>query len=156
MGFKKGVSINAKEIKYKITDSGCWECISHRPHKEGYFIICRDGKTQRMHRYIYEQNFGKIPAGLVVRHKCDNRACINPEHLEIGTVADNNMDRNLRDRQMRGVNQRLAKLNDEKAKEIFLDDITPRSVLAKKFGVKQSQIWCIKNRITWKHVTKDL
>jgi hypothetical protein len=44
-------------------------------------------------RWIYEECFGPISKGLVVRHKCDNPLCINPEHLELGTVMQNTLDK---------------------------------------------------------------
>jgi len=49
-------------------------------------------KRLRAHRWVWEQANGPIPPGLVIRHKCDNRLCYRLEHLEIGTVADNNRD----------------------------------------------------------------
>lgn len=47
------------------------------------------GAKKYAHRWVYESVYGKIPKGLVVRHRCDNRVCIRLSHLELGTVADN-------------------------------------------------------------------
>ena len=55
----------------------------------GYGRVKWQGKPIRAHRYAYERDHGPIPDGLVVRHKCDNPPCVNPEHLEIGTYQDN-------------------------------------------------------------------
>jgi hypothetical protein len=46
----------------------------------------------RAHRWVWEMANGPIPPGMVVRHKCDNRLCFKLNHLELGTVADNNAD----------------------------------------------------------------
>lgn len=64
------------------------------------------------HRVSYEHHFGPIPDGLIVRHKCDNPPCINPDHLELGTSADNARDRKLRGRGATGEKSGMAKLSD--------------------------------------------
>jgi hypothetical protein len=79
----------SKVIKYEITDKGCHECTSHFRDRKGYLIITVNYKKFHMSRYIYEMFYGPFPKGLVVRHKYDNPACINPDHLEIGTTYDN-------------------------------------------------------------------
>jgi hypothetical protein len=93
--------INGKELTCKITDSGCFEVISHKPGSNGYITIryWRLGENGRphpdrgsAHRFIYEKNHGPIPDGLVIRHTCDNKKCINPAHLIIGTQKENLQD----------------------------------------------------------------
>lgn len=54
------------------------------------------------HRYAHELLVGPVPESLVVRHKCDNAPCVNPDHLELGTVADNNHDKKVRGRARNG------------------------------------------------------
>lgn len=76
----------------------CYDCISHKPTADGYLMICKYHIYIRMHRFIYEEMFGAIEDNLIVLHDCDNRKCINPEHLRVGTFADNNNDRNKRGR----------------------------------------------------------
>ena len=66
----------------------------------GYGVLAGRGKVHsanhqpqtRVHRWVWEMANGPIPAGLVVRHRCDNRPCYRLSHLELGTVADNNRD----------------------------------------------------------------
>lgn len=68
--------------------------------RDGYGCLSGRGKGNsanhhtrlRAHRWVWEAANGPIPAGLVIRHKCDNRLCIRLSHLELGTVADNNRD----------------------------------------------------------------
>lgn len=82
----------------KPADPGaCWEW-SGAKDRDGYGILKVDGKLPRAHRVAYELAKGEVPAGQVVRHTCDNRACCNPSHLILGTIADNNRDRTERKR----------------------------------------------------------
>ena len=78
-----------KRIEYEITESGCWECVSHSKDSCGYPMIRRNDTFWRGHRYSYTLFKGDIPEGLVIRHTCDNPACINPDHLKPGTQKDN-------------------------------------------------------------------
>jgi hypothetical protein len=82
-------------------DSGCIEWLGpFSPSGYGH-VGKRQGDrkiTFRTHRLAYELAYGPIPEGLVVRHKCDNPPCINPAHLELGTSAQNNRDRDTRGR----------------------------------------------------------
>jgi hypothetical protein len=88
----KMAEVKSRKIKYIITENGCWECISHPLSKDGYPRIVRNRKTYGGHRYSYLLHYNKIPDGLHVLHKCDNRLCINPEHLFLGTHKDNMQD----------------------------------------------------------------
>ena len=58
------------------------------------------------HRWSYEHFNGEIPDGKLIRHKCDNRKCVNPEHLQIGTKADNNNE--ARERNPKACGKKLA------------------------------------------------
>ena len=81
--------IEQLENRFSSTDENeCW-LTGYKPHKCGY--VYYDNK--RLHRLVWEaHNAEPIPDGMVVRHKCDNRECCNPFHLEIGTQAQNIQD----------------------------------------------------------------
>ena len=76
-------------------DSPCLDCTSHAPDKDGYpqMNINSERKKMSLHRFLYIQEHGELPSHILVRHKCDNRKCINLDHLETGTHADNMRDK---------------------------------------------------------------
>ncbi len=80
--------------------SGCvvWQLTTTR----GAGQLKHQGRNWYAHRLMYAALHGEIPSGLVVRHRCDNRACINPNHLVLGTHADNMRDMVERGRSTRG------------------------------------------------------
>lgn len=77
-----------------ITESGCWIWKGFCDSRYGYGYIRNEGSTKRLyaHRVSYELYNGPIPEGLCICHKCDIRECVNPNHLFLGTITDNNRD----------------------------------------------------------------
>lgn len=96
----------------------------------------------RMHRYIYLIINGQIPEDKLVRHKCNNPNCINPEHLEIGTQKDNmeDMKRSNKPKKKRKV------LTKEEIVQIITDCELTNEQLAKKFDVTVRTIYNIKSK----------
>jgi hypothetical protein len=84
----------------------------------GYGKVGRGGRTIYVHRAVYEANFGPIPAGLVVMHGCDQPSCCNPDHLALGTKADNSLDMVRKGRSRVGARHPLAKLTADDVAEI--------------------------------------
>ena len=139
-----------KEITWEM-NGNCHICISHsRVH--GYPYIHRDGKQWRMARYIYTPKHGEIPKGMVIRHTCDNPACINIKHLLIGTVQDNSDDMVKRGRQVKGSDHHLAKLTNQIIRKIRYDKASTCEKLAKEYNVSISNISHIRTCKSWKHL----
>ena len=78
----------------------CWIYTGGASTRSGHRQIWSDGKMVLAHRVAYEAAHGRIPDGLCVCHACDNPPCCNPDHLWLGTVADNNADRDRKGRQV--------------------------------------------------------
>lgn len=99
--------------------SGCWLWIgSVRREEKPYGQIGVNGKIISAHRLSYQIHNGEIPDGLWVLHKCDNPACVNPDHLFLGTGNDNVADRGRKGRTARGPSHGSAKLTYEQADAI--------------------------------------
>lgn len=118
----------------------------------GYGISWKDGKTISAHRKVYEEYYGPIPKGLVVRHTCDNRSCVNPQHLILGTPKQNSQDMVERNRQAKGSKVGTSILTDDIVRMIKSTSGSSRK-LAKFFGCSATTIKDIKNNKIWKHVT---
>lgn len=120
-------------------------CIDHGMYGVGlgYAYKYINGKRHRWHRMIYCMKVGytiESIKGLVVRHTCDNARCINPEHLIIGTHADNMRDAVERNRNAKGIRNGHAKLTPDIVKycrEVYkpYDPEFGGAALARKFGV---------------------
>jgi hypothetical protein len=116
-------------------------------NRGGYGQVSRGGKQLTAHRVMYEQEVGPIPEGHYVLHTCDNRACVNPEHLFTGTHADNMADMTAKNRQARGERCARAKLSDEGAGVIRATaGVLPQSIVAEAYGVTQGAVSQIINR----------
>lgn len=141
------------------SQTGCIEWLGMKS-RDGYGIAHRGGKLVKRHRLAYCEANGLDISDIsakVVRHKCDNRACINPEHLELGTSRDNTQDRVSRGRCARGSQGGNSKLTEEKVAEIRAiykpwDRQFGANPLAAKYGVSRSLIGQIANNLIWRHV----
>lgn len=131
------------------------ECIEHtqRGRSGGYGGTTWKGRSIGLHvkAYCVAHGLEAVPAGMLVRHKCDNPRCINPGHLELGTHADNMNDRNIRNRGAKGSRHGRTVLDEEavnKIRELLAVGATQRD-LAARFGVSQRTIGRISRGEHW-------
>ena len=146
--------------KVNKTD-GCWlwtGCLSGNRRSAGQPQFRIANKTFYSHRVVWEMTYGDIPAGLNVLHKCDIPFCVNPEHLFLGTQADNIRDMDAKGRRKNpnfyGELNGYHKLTDIKVVEIRrLSSLgVPQRQIARGFHVSQYAVWAVINRKTWRHI----
>lgn len=132
----------------------CWEWIASCS-KKGYGQIGIQGKVLRTHRFVWEITNGGIPDELQVLHKCDNRKCVNPNHLFLGTNTDNVRDKVIKSRQSKMIGEKnpCRKLSWEQISDMrsrFSRNEIRAKDLIKEYGMSPSQISKILNEKSWK------
>lgn len=142
----------------KNPESGCWEWTGAKTYK-GYGKLQIARHMRAAHRVAYETYNGPIPDGLLVCHSCDNRACVNPAHLFLGTAADNNLDRDRKGRGNHAVGEKCgsAKLTEKVVREIrsrYAGGETQTS-LERVYNIDQTTISKIVLGKLWVHVSMN-
>jgi len=133
----------------------CWEWLGAKD-KDGYgdfnFIKGYQSYAKlKAHRVSYEFYKGKISKGLMACHTCDNRGCVNPHHIFIGTAQDNATDMVKKKRSMSGERNNKAKLTIQDVKHIksYLYQGVKRMVLSEIYKVHPDTISRIKTGVQW-------
>lgn len=120
------------------------DCVEYRGYVQnsGYGQVSRGGKRWLAHRWAAHVAHGPCPVGQVVRHKCDNKLCVNPEHLVYGTQGDN-----LNDRKERTTYRKLDRA-DAEAIKLRIPHESLRAI-AEDYGVSATMIYHIKTGRQW-------
>lgn len=133
----------------------CWIWVAAKS-SAGYGQFRMSGLLIYAHRYSWEISNGIIPPKMCVLHRCDNPACVNPNHLFLGTQTDNMADKVAKGRQRAGTagngeKNHKAKLTLADVMEIRKSSLSGKT-LAQKYGIHPGTVTKIKLRQTWRHV----
>ena len=129
----------------------CWLWTASR-NQYGYGVFRFNRERIRSHRLSYLHHHGEIPEGLVVRHKCRNKHCVNPDHLEVGTQKENIADKVRDGTDDRGEKSVRAKLSTDQVLDIRSRTGQTQQAIAKEFEVSHHTISRIRRRETWTHI----
>ena len=148
----RGMTVNERLDYYVIPEpnTGCWLWVGTYAYC-GYGKLGIGKKFYQAHRLSWERYNGLIPDGMHVCHKCDTPACINPQHLFLGTMKDNMLDAEKKGRMAVGEKHPTAKLSEAQVIAIFNDERTYAKI-SDQYGVVQSAISDIKNGKKWRHL----
>lgn len=133
--------------KVQIEPCGCHIWTASK-FKTGYGRLTVAGKSLLAHRLAWEMANGEIPAEMFVCHHCDRRACVNPEHLFLGSHEDNMADMVAKGRSLSGEGNPYARLNNATVKSIR-ESVGSQLEIAERFGVHQTTVSRVLNRRRW-------
>jgi len=133
-----------------------WQGSRHWQWKYGSFML--NGKVTAAHRIAWVLYYGYIPQEMLVCHKCDNPPRVNPNHLFLGTVADNNLDKKLKGRQdERGEKNGRARLVAADVLEIrrlFSLGVTGAEI-GRAFNITKEHAYGIRDKKAWSHLEES-
>jgi hypothetical protein len=141
---------------HPVLGTQCWVWFGYK-NGGGYGMFKLDGKFELVHRYSFRLHCGGIPDGMHILHRCDNRQCVNPDHLFVGTHADNMKDRDTKRRQAYGERNCKAILSEEQVLEIRKRYVVGcekngAHPLARELGVSPSAIYNIVSGVNWRYL----
>ena len=146
-------------IQARITadpDTGCWNWAGMKNAKGYGRIQLSRGHMVAAHRHLWELFKGPILEDKLVCHHCDNRACVNPDHLFLGTDKDNSVD-------MMNKGRGVAPLGEASGKSVLTEEAVlsirnkyaagaTQSALGQEYGVSATNIGYVVRRETWSHI----
>lgn len=153
----------AEKLRAHTTQLGpdeCWPFAGYTD-KDGYGRIPVSDHSRvhylRATHVAYELHTGApVPDSMLIMHTCDNPPCVNPNHLRLGTVLENNRDRAEKDRSCQGERHTQTQLTEELVREIrrmYATGAYSQQKIANQFGISQATVGRIVRRIWWKHVS---
>jgi hypothetical protein len=149
----KKPSLKTDVFKYitMSTSDVCWEWKQDAPlaGRDSRPTFNYAGRRHLAYRVVYELYHGvELTSEQLIRHKCDNKMCCNPMHLEVGSHAENMKD--MRERQRHGLPHHTVK-----AIKRLLANSIKHEAIAENFGVSRQTITAINNNLIYQHVKLD-
>jgi len=137
------------------TKTGCWNWTGGR-NATGYGCVYVGNRPRFAHRVSFELSYGEIPKGMCVCHRCDNRRCVNPSHLFLGTKGDNTRDMIAKGRQARGSTHGFSKLTDSGVAALREANDSDVPCLARELGITEKYAREIRaGRRRWTHLGRE-
>lgn len=135
-------------------NTGCILFFGTGENRDGYARINISGVRYSIHRFVYILKYGHVNRKTVIRHKCDTPACVNVDHLEAGTQADNVQDMHKRGRanlSRKGTENPKAKLNEQQVEEIrkLYKEGMPRKEIQSRYSLSTGYVWKITSGQFW-------
>jgi len=145
-----------EESYIPVPESGCWLWLM-AVGKDGYGRFWFEHETITPHRASFLLSNGEIPEDLCVRHSCDVRSCVNPDHLSLGTHMDNSADNVDRGRQTRHLGEKNggSRITELQAIEIINSNKSVNEI-SQAYGLSSSSIYRLKNKTSWKYLHDKL
>ena len=139
-----------------IGESGCWIWLGGT-YNTGYGAVRFGGKSWLTHRLSKVLQVGELHKSEFVCHRCDERLCVNPDHLFVGSASDNTKDMWAKGRAFhgRGSSAGRAKITEQIAANIYTSPLSIAEA-ADVFGVSRSTVLSIRKREQWRHATENL
>jgi HNH endonuclease len=133
-------------------NSGCWlwlGAVDQDQYGIGWDTELK--RNMRAHRMVYEILVGPIPSDKKLLHRCDNPCCVNPDHMTIGTTAENNADMREKGRHAFGIRHGMNKLSEQEVIAIREAEGTHQEI-SNRFGISKATVTHIKNGRLWKNL----
>lgn len=140
---------------------GCWIWTGSIKPRNGYGNVMIQGENHNAHRWAYAEAKGPIPKGMEVMHTCDVPACVNPDHMKLGTHIENMLDCKAKGRTTMGERNKRGKLTEAQARAVLAEykivngRQSNAKELAARYGVNAGAITGITSGRTWAHLREQ-
>jgi hypothetical protein len=138
-----------EERSTPIPECGCFLWTGHL-NNMGYGRLSVNGRMEYAHRVAYALRGNVIPNGVNVLHHCDTPSCVNPEHMFLGSHADNVADKVAKNRHLYGSRIGNSRLTEEIVREIRSSPLGVNAA-ARHYGVSPMTVSLLRRRKTWRH-----